>query len=252
MTTRTFNYEPKLDYNRIGDITVYDDSRGRVVYCPGDIVGVEGKGFLQSLSFKMIEPHTKLYHFFLVGDYVPEEDDYEILESIGKGVAIGRLSWYSDQVFDVFRINNAFAEQIGRRAYYAASKFGRRRYDYLVYVKFIGDWLKFIIRNRRLGPLSTKDFSYARNSNLICTELVFESYLLVGVRLVEEGEVPIPAAYINAYNDGRLVLIDNYNPSQKYSRFGVPLKHLGRRFTFGKTRRFTKQNEEDYRYLRLT
>ena len=72
------------------------DERGRTIYQPGDIVGVRGgKNWLTWLSYHAVIPSTSLFHFLLIGDRIGSED-YEILESIGKGTTVGRLSWYKE------------------------------------------------------------------------------------------------------------------------------------------------------------
>ena len=57
-------------------LTVSFDERGRVIYQPGDIVGVVGgKGPLIWLSYHAIVPSTDLFHFLLIQGEVGMTDD---------------------------------------------------------------------------------------------------------------------------------------------------------------------------------
>ncbi len=191
------------------------DGRGRVIYQPGDIVGVVGKGILPWVSYHAIVPQTNLFHFLLIGDRTGPED-YEILESIGKGVAVGRLSFYKNREYVVFRVNREDSERIGTAAFMAASVFGRRKYDWKLYVRIfawaLGYWLKEIatlhIPPRLVYPTM---IPYKTDQDFVCVELVFEAWKQVGVRIREHGHAPVPAEIIMARDRGDLEAIDNHD-----------------------------------------
>jgi len=196
-------------------LTLSFDERGRVIYQPGDIVGVVGKGIIPWLSKNAIVPQTPLFHFLLIG-YPINGGDYTILESIGKGPALGRLSWYKDREYVVFRVNHEDGESLGERAWRLASKFGRRRYDWKLYVKIfawaLAYWLHEIatahIPPRLVYPTM---IPYKTDQDFICIELVFEAWKEVGFRIRKHGHAPVPAEVILAERRGDLAVIDNHD-----------------------------------------
>lgn len=192
------------------------DERGRVIYQPGDIVGVVGgKGPLTWLSYHAIAPQTDLFHFLLIGDRIGTED-YEILESIGKGTAVGRLSWYKKRQYIVFRVNFENVAYMGKLAVTLASKFGRRRYDWKLYVKIfawaLGYWLKEIATlHIPPRPVYPTQIPYKTDRDFICIELVFEAWKQVGFRIRKHGHAPVPAEVILARDRGDLEAIDSHD-----------------------------------------
>jgi len=196
------------------------DKRGRTVYQPGDIVGVKAKGgIIPWLSKNAIVPQTDLFHFLLIGDQVG--DDYEILESIGKGVAVGRLSWYKDREYTVFRVNTPNSLALGEKVMRFASKFGRHSYDWKLYVRIfawaLGYWLKEIAKlHFPPRPVYPTMIPYKSDQDFICIELVFEAWRNVlpgngGVRIREHGHAPVPAEMILAQERGDLYVIDQHD-----------------------------------------
>jgi len=190
------------------------DQRGRVNYQPGDIVGVKSKGILPWLSKNAIVPSTDLFHFFLIGDRIG--DDYEILESIGKGVAVGRLSWYKDREYTVFRVNREDAAALGETVFKVSSRFGRHSYDWKLYAKIfawaLGYWLKEIATlHIPPRPVYPTQIPYKTDEDFICVELVLAAWKLVEVRLREHGHAPVPAEIQLAYERGDLVVIDQHD-----------------------------------------
>lgn len=192
------------------------DSRGRVIYRPGDGFGVEGGGPIGTLSERAVIPHTKLFHFGVIGDYIEREDDYVILESIGKGTAVGRLSWYASKRYTVFRMNDPDYEALGREAAERASAFGRRHYDYALYLKLfawaLGYWSKELATGHfPPRPVRPNQIPYKTDQDFICIELYFAVWNLVGRRIRAHGSAPVPAAVIEALTRGRLVVIDGHD-----------------------------------------
>jgi len=193
------------------------DQRGRVIYQPGDIVGVVGgKGPLTWLSYHAIVPQTDLFHFLLIRDRIGVEDDYEILESIGKGTAIGRLSWYKNRQYIIFRVNHEDVERMGNLAAKLASTYGRHRYDWKLYAKIfawaLGYWLKEIV-TLHIPPrlVYPAQIPYKTDQDFICIELVFEAWKMVGFRIREHGHAPVPAEVILARARGDLEAIDSHD-----------------------------------------
>lgn len=192
------------------------DERGRVIYQPGDIVGVRGgKGPLTWLSYHAIVPHTPLFHFLLIRDRRGSED-YEVLESIGKGVAVGRLSWYQKQEYVVFRPNHENADVMGRLAADLASKFGRRKYDWKLYLKIfawaLGYWTKEVFTGHiPPRPVTPAQIPYRTDHDLICVELVFEAWKNVGFKIRAYGHAPVPAEVILAGDRGDIQVIDSHD-----------------------------------------
>jgi len=206
---------------------------GRPLYFQGDIVGVEGHGTFQSLSYAAIEPQTRLYHFLLIGPYIASEDDYMVLESIGKGVAIGRLSWYSAETYEVFRVNHRGAARLGAEAFEKASKFGRMNYDYLLFLKFFADaaghsW-SHLIREGRIPRMTPADFHLVENASFICTEFVVATWDLVNVHVIDPGDAAIPAAFILASRSGRIIPIDFHRGTQARQAFRIGFPYRGTR-----------------------
>jgi len=191
------------------------DEKGRVKYQPGDIVGVKSKGIIPWLSKNAIVPRTDLFHFLLIG-YPINGGDYTILESIGKGPALGRLSWYKAREYVVFRVNHEASIFLGEEAWLKASKFGRRHYDWKLYARIfawaLGYWLKEIFTGHiPPRPVYPTSIPYKTDQDFICIELVFEAWKEVGFRIREHGHAPVPAEMILAQERGDLVVIDNHD-----------------------------------------
>ena len=188
-------------------------------YIPGDIVGVYPTSIMSKigarLEYALISPPTYLFHFLVIARKCQYEDkeDYEIYESIGKGVAVGRLSMYEDMPYVVFRLNDPVAHIMGKgkEAVELASMFGRHYYDYFLYAKILAGgikcWIKQILFERRLRRIHFHELPYARNSFFICTELANETWRAVNRPLAPIGTIPIPASFVQAAWDHKLIVI---------------------------------------------
>lgn len=192
------NHEQKCEIKR--------DAWGRVVYENGDIVGVWGSGITGWANTKFIVPTTKMFHFLLIGDYLRQEDDYVTLESVNKGVTVGRLSWYKKRNYNVFRLNDDNWKNLGYLAFNRASKFGRHRYDWFQAFRFAWAFIRHGFR-----PLYVDEIPYRRDNKFLCTELVFEAYRLAGVILRHPNHAPLPAEVVLAEGTGQIVKIDFHN-----------------------------------------
>lgn len=183
----------------------------RQIYQHGDIGGVPNRGLLGRINRAVFHPHTDLYHFFLVADYVPEEDDYVILESTARGVGVGRLSWYED--YRIFRVNAPMAKSLGVKACRMLTKHGRAGYDHLLFAKLLlgclGAWLGQLFRLEPFGPINPWQLSYGRNSRFICTEAANEAWAMVGYPVIPRGMMPLPAGFEAARICGKLLEVSS-------------------------------------------
>lgn len=178
-------------------------------YHQGDIVmvhPVDKLGRLASRGAQLIfTPHTNKMHVFMIGEYIPEEKDYVIYESIpSHGVAIGRLSFYDGYEYNVLRLNTDDSAAVGIRAVKQVSKFGRKPYGYFTILQVVyGAVLLFYAQFKRehhFRALTARDMSvflsYSRGE--ICTQLVPEVYRSAGVEILPLGDADLPCAYIEA------------------------------------------------------
>lgn len=191
------------------------------VYQHGDIFGVPNRHILGKLNKAIFWPHTDLYHFGIIADYIQEENDYVILESINKGIAVGRLSWYNGTGFRVFRINGPEAQALGQRACQALTQYGRARYDFALFAKILfgcfevwGRHLANVITGKskiggrqlyRWWEILQEELPYARNSRFICTEAANEAWRIVGSPIIPDGIIKLPAGFIRALWKKRLI-----------------------------------------------
>ena len=181
------------------------------IFFPGYVVGVAGRWPLGWLAEHLFSPRTNLYHFFIIADYIPEVDDYTILESISKGVTVGRLSWYAKKDYDVFAVVHPHSLSLGIRVCRLASNFGRHHYDYLLVAKLLAGVVycfgKQLLCEHTIRRIKPHELPYAKNSAFICTELANAVWRQVGFPLVPYGVVPLPASIDQAVVEGRLILI---------------------------------------------
>jgi len=171
---------------------------------PADIGAVKGKGPLLWLSSNLLKPKTDRIHFFLIGDYIPWDDDYVILESIAKGIAIGRLSFYKPEDIEIYRVNLAsdpkmedLNRQLRRRVAAELTRVGRARYDYILYLQLIAGAITLFFKGK-LPPYDPADLPYGRNKDYICTEAANFGWRAVGRPIIELGVVPTPSGYKKA------------------------------------------------------
>lgn len=186
---------------------------------PADIVGVRRKDFIGKLMKRAIYPPTQLFHFFLIGDYLPWDDDYVILESIGKGIAVGRLSFYDPADLAIFRrvlpdgwipyddgtdIEKMVPHQfIRKKAAAELTRVGRARYDWLLVIQTAFAALGLLLRGK-FPPWHPEQFPYGWDKDYICTEAVVAAWRAVGFPVVPEHIMPLPAAIKRGIFDGTL------------------------------------------------
>jgi len=174
----------------------------------GDIGSTKGKGLLGQLNQTAFVPQTDRFHFFIIWKRL-WDGDYLILESVKKGLAIGRLSWYKGKDIEIYRVNCPIG--LRRKAPFGLIDWGRSRYDYWLFVKIpigaIAALAKILYNEHKVRKLKAEDLPYGTNSALICTEAVDVAYDSVGVNLIPEGVPPLPSAFKQALLDGRMELI---------------------------------------------
>ena len=173
---------------------------------PGDIVAERGKGITAWFNRKVFVPHTDRLHFFLIDSFIEDDNDYSILENIGKGIAIGRLSWYKLEDLEIYRLNDPECEEIGRKAVAALSKHGRARYYIFFAFKIFLSALKLIL-TLKFPPWKPSQLAYVRDAHLLGVEAVYEAYRAADRPIVPDGVYPAPAMYREALEEGKLVMI---------------------------------------------
>jgi len=173
----------------------------------GDIGAVKGTGLVVSLQRKLILPETDRIHHLLLGDYIPEENDFVILESISKGTAVGRLSWYKDQNIEFYRVNSPDCKKLGKRAAIQATKWGRARYDYRIILWIIWNTLKLVNKHRKIHI--TEFPALPEDKRLLCTELVKEGYKEI-FPILPPKLPAFPSAYKFSLAMGRLDLVGHW------------------------------------------
>jgi len=177
---------------------------------PADIGATRGKGPLLWFSRNLLEPKTDRIHFFVIKQYIPWDDDYEILESIGKGIAIGRLSFYKPEDVEIYRVNLGSDPRLGdvakllrRQVVGELSKVGRARYDFILYLQLIAGGISLLLRGK-LPPWTPEQVPYGRNKAYICTEAARYGWRARGHPIFAEGIAPTPSAFKQALQEGKM------------------------------------------------
>jgi len=180
---------------------------------PADIGATRGKGPLLWFSQRLLEPKTDRIHFFIIGDYLPWDDDYVILESIGKGIAVGRLSFYKPEDVEIYRVNlgsgplvHKLAHELRRRVAAELTRVGRARYDYILYIQLILGALSLLLRGK-LPPWKPEQVPYGRNKAYICTEAARYGWRAVGHPIFPEGVAPTPSAFKQALIEKKMRMV---------------------------------------------
>ena len=165
---------------------------------PGDIFATKGSGFLSWLSRSLMAPETDRYHFGLIWEKAG--DDWVILESISKGLSVGRLSFYKGADIKFYRAN--CYQYLRGAAPLELTRWGRSLYDYLLITKLIvqGLWL-LLWHRRRIKP---EELTWSQDNALICTEAVDIAYDAVGVNVIPIHVCPTPSAFRQAELEGRI------------------------------------------------
>lgn len=176
---------------------------------PGDIFATKGEGIIGWLSRRLMAPETDRSHYGLV--WLKRDNDHLILESISKGIAVGRLSFYEGEDIKFYRVN--CPKNLRAAAPVELTKWGRSRYDYLLVAKLVvqGLWLvlKHLITEGKIRKIRAEELSpiYTWDSRLICTEAAWCGYNAVGVNIIPYGVPPMPSSFREAELQGRIYKI---------------------------------------------
>jgi len=176
----------------------------------GDIFATKGVGMTGWASRNLFAPKTDRFHHGILWKHLGQ-GDFIILESISKGLAVGKLSWYEGKNIEYYRVN--CDEDLRFAAPGSLVEWGRAKYDYWLIVKLlfgaIAAWARILWKERRLRKLKAEDLPfYNWNDALICTEAVVVGFASCGVNIVPPDVVPLPSAIKQAELDGRLTKID--------------------------------------------
>lgn len=173
---------------------------------PGDIGATRGKGIGLWACQHLITPATDRFHFFIIGDYLSWDDDYVILESIGKGISVGRLSFYHPEDLEIYRVNLVQPRdeiQIRKRAAAELTRVGRASYDWILIAEITLGALTLLLRGK-LPPWEPGQFPYGRDRRFVCTEAANEAWRGVSKPIIPAGVAPLPAGFKQALNAGKL------------------------------------------------
>lgn len=171
---------------------------------PGDIFSTKGEGILGWLSRNLTAPPTDRFHYGLVWGKV--DDDYLILESITKGIAVGRLSLYEGADIKFYRVN--CPKELREQAPIELTRWGRSLYDYLLIPKLaiqgIALFIEQFFTEGRFRRIRAEELTWVHNNSFLCTEAVDIAYDAVGVNIIPAETCPIPSAFRQAELDGRI------------------------------------------------
>ena len=187
-------------------------------YQPGDIVGLTPSGWsiLEARASQAVfTPHTPLLHWFFIGQYIPKERDYVIYESIpSHGVAIGRLSFYDGQKYKVFRINGLDPE-VYSDIILEVSRFGRESYGYMSILRMLPailaiEWTQWKTRRVLRAITAREMYIHMSDKGKLCTQLVHDVPLKLGIDILLPGEAALPCAFIESIECGKLVEVTQF------------------------------------------
>jgi len=165
---------------------------------PGDIFATRGSGLLGWLSRSLMEPETDRYHFGII--LQKWQEDYLILESISKGLSIGRLSFYEGADIKFYRVD--CDEDLREAAPLELTRWGRSLYDYLLVTKLIIQGLWLLLWHRR--RIRAEELTWSQDNALLCSEAMDIAYDAVGVNVIPIHVCPTPSAFKQAEFDGKI------------------------------------------------
>ncbi|GAI81139.1 unnamed protein product [marine sediment metagenome] len=170
---------------------------------PGDIGAKKAKG-IEKLAQRLTAPETDRFHHFLV--WLKRGNDHLILESVAKGIAIGRLSFYEGKDIKFYRVD--CPGELRAAAPIELTKWGRSLYDYFLIPKLviqgIGLFIKQLFTEGRFRRIRPEELTWAQNNSFLCTEAVDVAYDSVGVNIIPLEVCPTPSAFKQAEIDGRI------------------------------------------------
>ncbi|TET44889.1 MAG: hypothetical protein E3J66_00300 [Dehalococcoidia bacterium] len=184
-----------------------------MLFEPGSFGSTKGGGLAVKASKALMRPETDRLHFFMIFLYVPEFNDYIIIESINvglfaKGITFGWLSKYKGEDVEIYSISDPEIAAYGEYACYSLMEFGAAPYDFLLIpmLALSGVWafLKNLLTERRVRRLRPEELYFCRNRKFICTEVPQEGWLSLSYWIVPDGVTAIPAGYRQAEIENRI------------------------------------------------
>jgi len=173
----------------------------------GDIFATEGKGLVGWVCRKVFTPYTDRFHHGLLWQKA-EDNDWIILESIGKGITVSRLSEYKNRDIKFYRVN--CPDEIRNKVCGELTKWGRYSYDYMLIVKIGFGILWVLIRNLFKGKfhkITADNLPYSRDAHFICIEAVDLPYYHLGFAIIPPTRMPTPSAVKQAELEGKITEI---------------------------------------------
>jgi hypothetical protein len=211
-----------------------------MVYPAGAIIHFEGNhnSLFAIAAYHLFYPHTWFYHTALLGNYISDENDYEILESISSGVRIGRLSFYKGFHYKVYW-PSATNYSIGSDIVTKASKFGRLRYDFLFFfdmaIEICRIELDNLITYKRFYSIRPWELKTNKHVNFVCTRFTKEAWNLYRMDTpFPDNWAAIPSAYEEAVNEGRLIVLGENVVKHERLRDRIANKIFGHRHSESK------------------
>uniref|UniRef100_A0A6M3L9K8 Uncharacterized protein n=1 Tax=viral metagenome TaxID=1070528 RepID=A0A6M3L9K8_9ZZZZ len=142
----------------------------------------------------------------MIGEYIPDDDDYVILESINKGIALGRLSMYQPEDMEIYKVNVDDWEALGKKATLALTRYGRCSYDFMLIIRLL-IYAPIMLIKHGLPPWHPEELPYRRDNHFICTEAANRGWADIGYPFIPEGVIPMPASFKLALKRGRLLRV---------------------------------------------
>ena len=174
---------------------------------PGDIFATKGEGIVGRVCRSIFTPDTDRFHHCLLWQKT-DEGDWVILESIGKGIAVSRLSEYKNRDIKFYRVN--CPDEIRNQVCPELTKWGRYSYDYLLIVKIAIAALGVLLRNYLTGKfrkITADNLPYAKDAHFICIEAIDLPYYHLGFTIIPPTRMPVPSAVKQAELEGRITEI---------------------------------------------
>lgn len=149
---------------------------------------------------------TKEIHGMLIGHYLEEIDDWQVLESIAsKGPATGLLKkdyLECGRTVEIYRHTNPRAVAASEKVYANFHLMSRDKYDFKEIVIFCLQALVYFLKHRK-KPIPT-EFDYFEDRHRWCWEAVNSAYAKAGFRLIPIDIRPDPWSIAEAVHNGRL------------------------------------------------
>ena len=173
----------------------------------GDIFATEGRGLVGKVCRAVFTPDTDRFHHGLLWQKT-EDGDWITLESIGKGIAVARLSEYKTRDIKFYRVN--CPDDLREKACRKLTEFGRTNYDYLLIGKIALAALGVLLRNFLTGKfhkITADNLPYSKDAHFICIEAVDLPYYKLDFTIIPPTRMPVPSAMKQAELEGRITEI---------------------------------------------